>query len=90
MTLHRFSSKKGSTGIQADHLDDNFARLKPLPSDGNASYSIIETPQGWKLAISNQQLIPSDRLLPPPPTSGTFVLGAQNGTITWLQTEACT
>jgi len=28
-------------------------------------------------------------LVPPPPTTGTHVLGSQNGIVQWLPTEAC-
>ena len=27
--------------------------------------------------------------IPPPPGSGTYVLGSQGGSLTWIETEAC-
>jgi hypothetical protein len=57
MNLHRFANEKGAGAISADRLDDNFARLKPLPQDGaGRQYSITETPDGWKLIIYSDQL----------------------------------
>jgi hypothetical protein len=125
MDLIKFTSQLGGKDptaspfkIPAKDLDSNFAKLRPLPTDGNArQYAIEETPEGWFLrlfpdpesaAIAIEQIgataeAPIDgktygrkdenwsalNLVPTPPTTGTYVLGAQNGTITWLQTEAC-
>jgi hypothetical protein len=84
MFLYQFAQDKGETRISADRLDENFARVKPLPQDGSGrSYSVTETPQGWKLELSPQGI------LPPAPESGTFVLASVNGEIAWLATEAC-
>jgi hypothetical protein len=33
-------------------LDSNFAKLRPLPTDGNArQYAVEETPDGWFLRL---------------------------------------
>lgn len=81
MRLHKFADKKGSKAIQADHLDHNFSRLKPLLQDGAAlGYSVTETPEGWALNI-----------FPPLPVgSGPWVLGFNGSQLIWLQTQACT
>lgn len=79
MKLHTFSDKKGAMTISADHLDQNFARCKPLLQDGSsAQYRVTETPNGWQLKI-----------LPDAPSGGTFVLGFSGGALVWLPTEAC-
>lgn len=38
--------------ISAKDLDGNFAKLRPLPTDGNArQYAVEETPEGWFLRL---------------------------------------
>lgn len=80
-SLYKFAEKKGAGGIEADRLDANFARLKPLMQDGNApQYSVTQTPEGWSLNI-----------FPPfPAGTGPFVLAYSGGALIWLETEACT
>lgn len=59
MELIRFSDKlagKDPTAapyrIPARDLDSNFAKLKPLKTDGNKrQYAINETPEGWFLTL---------------------------------------
>lgn len=67
MDLIKFSTQLGGKDpsqppfrIPAKDLDSNFAKLRPLPTDGNArQYAIEETPEGWFL-----------RLFPDSPNSG--------------------
>lgn len=82
--------------IPAKDLDSNFAKLRPLPTDGNArQYAIEETPDGWFLRLFPEapqivsQINSGNELVPTAPASGTYVLGSVNGTIQWLATEAC-
>lgn len=103
MELIKFSSQLGGKDptqppfrIPAKDLDSNFAKLKPLASDGNnRQYAINETPDGWFLTLfpdtpeALSDLGSGSTLVPPPPASGTYVLGSQNGTVVWLATEAC-
>jgi hypothetical protein len=59
MELIKFSSQLGGKDptqppfrIPAKDLDSNFAKLRPLPTDGNArQYAIDETPDGWFLRL---------------------------------------
>lgn len=59
MELIKFSSQLGGKDptqppfrIPAKDLDSNFAKLKPLASDGNnRQYAINETPDGWFLTL---------------------------------------
>lgn len=59
MDLIKFSTKLGGTDptqapfrIPAKDLDSNFAKLRPLPTDGNSrQYAIEETPEGWFLRL---------------------------------------
>lgn len=59
MDLIKFSTKLGGKDpsqppfrIPAKDLDSNFAKLRPLPTDGNArQYAIEETPEGWFLRL---------------------------------------
>jgi hypothetical protein len=59
MDLIKFTSQLGGQDptaspfrIPAKDLDSNFAKLRPLPTDGNArQYSIEETPEGWRLRL---------------------------------------
>jgi hypothetical protein len=81
MQLHKFTDKKGAASINADHLDENFARLRPLLQDGTTvGYSVSESPQGWSLTI-----------FPPLPdgAGGPFILGLAGGRLVWLATENC-
>jgi hypothetical protein len=81
MQLHKFADKKGAPTLSADHLDENFARLRPLLQDGTeVGYSVTETPGGWSLSI-----------FPPLPdgAGGPFVLGFSGGRLVWLPTEEC-
>lgn len=64
MKLVKFSNQLGGKDptqppfrIPAKDLDSNFAKLRPLPTDGNArQYAIEETPDGWFL-----RLFPDDK-----------------------------
>ena len=59
MELIKFSNQLGGKDptqppfrIPAKDLDSNFAKLKPLASDGNnRQYAINETPDGWFLTL---------------------------------------
>jgi hypothetical protein len=59
MELVKFSNQLGGKDptqppfrIPAKDLDSNFAKLRPLPTDGNArQYAIEETPNGWFLRL---------------------------------------
>lgn len=96
MQLVKFSNQLGGKDpsqppfrIPAKDLDSNFAKLRPLPTDGNArQYAIEETPEGWFLRLFPDS--PSAyNILSNQPASGTYVLGSVNGTIQWLPTENC-
>lgn len=107
MELVKFSNQLGGKDptqppfrIPAKDLDSNFAKLRPLPTDGNArQYAVESTPEGWFLRLfpdtnSPEEFfarnpVPLGAGLPDPPASGTFVLGSVDGTIQWLETEAC-
>lgn len=90
MELHRFANDRGDTRISADRLDDNFARLKPLPQDGaGRQYSITETPNGWLLRLFPEANNDALSILSSPPSNGTYVLGSVDGVIRWLTTESC-
>jgi hypothetical protein len=59
MELVKFSNQLGGKDptqppfrIPAKDLDGNFAKLRPLPTDGNArQYAVEETPDGWFLRL---------------------------------------
>lgn len=59
MELVKFSNQLGGKDptqppfrIPAKDLDSNFAKLRPLPTDGNArQYAVEETPDGWFLRL---------------------------------------
>jgi hypothetical protein len=59
MELVKFSNHLGGKDptqppfrIPAKDLDSNFAKLRPLPTDGNArQYAVEETPEGWFLRL---------------------------------------
>jgi hypothetical protein len=95
MDLIKFTSQLGGKDptaspfrIPAKDLDSNFAKLRPLPTDGNArQYAIEETPEGWFLRLFPDS--ESSGGLPTAPASGTYVLGSINGAVQWLATEAC-
>jgi hypothetical protein len=95
MELVKFSNQLGGKDptqppfrIPAKDLDSNFAKLRPLPTDGNArQYAVEETPEGWFLRLFPDA--ESSGGLPTAPASGTYVLGSINGAVQWLATEAC-
>jgi hypothetical protein len=101
MQLAKFSTQlagKDPAGppyrIPARDLDANFAKLRPLPSDGNnRQYAIEETPEGWRLRLfpdGNEPIVVQQGVvIPTAPTSGTYVLGSVNGTLQWIATESC-
>ena len=98
MELVKFSNQLGGKDptqppfrIPAKDLDSNFAKLRPLPTDGNArQYAVEETPDGWFLRLfPDVESSAVGSSLPTAPASGTYVLGSINGTIQWLATEAC-
>lgn len=59
MELIKFTNQLGGKDpsqppfrIPAKDLDSNFAKLRPLPTDGNArQYAVEETPEGWFLRL---------------------------------------
>ena len=63
MELVRFSNQLAGKDptqppyrLSARDLDSNFAKLKPLPTDGNnRQYAINETPDGWFLKLFPEQ-----------------------------------
>jgi hypothetical protein len=70
MELVKFSNQLGGKDptqppfrIPAKDLDSNFAKLRPLPTDGNArQYAVEETPEGWFLRLfPGLQLIEVER-----------------------------
>jgi hypothetical protein len=87
MELISFTAKLGGKDataapyrIPARDLDRNFQMLKPLKQDGNArQYLLTETPEGWSIKIFPDF----------PSGDGLFVLGCQQGTLTWVTTESC-
>ena len=100
MELAKFGTKLGGKDpaappyrIPARDLDANFAKLRPLASDGNnRQYAIDETPDGWFLRLfpeASNNVSATVSILAEPPASGTYVLGSVNGVVQWLATEAC-
>lgn len=63
-----------------ESLTDGETPLGDAPSDGST--------YGRKNAA--WEVISAGTALPSAPSSGTYVLGSVNGTLTWLETEACT
>lgn len=65
MELIKFANKAGAKAIPAADLDANFTALRPLQQGGGGvdkAYSVIETPQGWKLELfPNLKLIEIER-----------------------------
>lgn len=73
----QITAGKSTAPISAANLMQNFAWAKLVADD---SYLEDTTLAGF----------PAKRLnLPPIPSTGTFVLGAEGGTLTWLATEEC-
>jgi hypothetical protein len=64
------------TGSGVDEPDSGNGFIEEAPEDGS---TYARKDAAWS-AIN---------VVPPPPASGTHVLGSQNGVITWLATEAC-
>jgi hypothetical protein len=80
LTVPPRGSKAPPVSIRARDLDGNFAKCTLLPDENNpALYEIEYSEDGTRIT----------RILPRPPDSGTFVLGAVNGRIQWLATEDC-
>jgi hypothetical protein len=66
--------------ISAGKLDRNFARCYPKDWDGDKKpYAVKRDEDGYFLELSFW----------PPPSGGTFVLGARGGSLVWLATEEC-
>jgi hypothetical protein len=66
--------------ISAGKLDRNFARCYPKDYDGDRKpYTIKRDEDGFIIKLSFW----------PPPSGGTFVLGAVGGQLTWLETDEC-
>lgn len=66
--------------ISAGKLDRNYQRCYPRDYDGeNRPYVTQREESGWILKFPWW----------PPPSEGTWVLGAKNGTMQWLATEEC-
>lgn len=84
MDLIKFSAQLGGKDptqppfrIPAKDLDSNFAKLRPLPTDGNArQYAVEETPHGWLL-----------RLFPDTPSSASLI-GLLDG-LQLVEVERC-
>jgi hypothetical protein len=94
MELVRFTNQLGGKDptqppfrIPAKDLDSNFAKLRPLPTDGNSrQYAVESTPEGWFLRLfpdSESSALGSG--LPSAPSGGTgpSFLGYNNGTLYW-------
>lgn len=87
MELIKFASMVGGKDpaappfrIPARDLDNNFAKLKPLQSDGNTRhYLLTETPEGWTMKIFPDF----------PSGTGLFVLGFEAGGMRWVETQSC-
>jgi hypothetical protein len=53
-------------------------------------FAALDTEDALVETVTGQGGYPQRRLkIPPPPTSGTHVLGAVGGTIQWIATEEC-
>jgi hypothetical protein len=79
MQLHKFVSDAPSNTISAEKLDENFRRLTPIKNSGSEqAYFINEGQDGW-----------SFRVLPIPPSTGSYVLGCQGGGLLWIPTTEC-
>ena len=88
MQLIRFSNQIGARALQAEDLDNNFARLTPLPNDGSKrQYAITETPQGWKLELFLDSILPTipNATLVGQSSLGIYVLVANNQTTEWKE-----
>ena len=73
----QITAGKSTSPISAADLMKNFAWAKLVADD---SYLDDTTLAGF----------PAKRLrLPPIPSTGTFVLGAEGGKLTWIATEEC-
>ena len=56
----------------------------------NFVFATLDIPEGLYEETSGSQGHRQRRLkIPPPPGSGTYVLGSQGGALTWIETEAC-
>lgn len=88
MQLIRFSNQVGARALQAEDLDNNFARLTPLQNDGSKrQYAITETPQGWKLELFLDSILPTipNATLVGQSSLGIYVLVANNQTTEWKE-----
>jgi hypothetical protein len=66
--------------ISAGKLDRNFAKCYPKDWDGGQKpYTVKRDEDGYLLQFPFW----------PPPSGGTFVLGARGGQLVWLETEDC-
>jgi hypothetical protein len=89
--------------IRGRDLDENFKRVKPKDTvgDDSVAYKISEdAEQGWQMIFpwwpppekGHSVLISINKKMQwmsPAPTDGTYVVGAVNGEIKWIATEAC-
>lgn len=83
MQLVLFNNQRGATSISANDLDSNFARVKPLNSDGpQRQYAINETPQGWRLVLYPESILPN---LPVNTGSDVYLLASSNGEYQWVR-----
>jgi hypothetical protein len=62
--------------VSASKLDRNFARCMPAERGLFGATKINYAHDGWSIDIA-------------PPGSGTYVLGAVNGTLQWIATQDC-
>lgn len=70
--------------LKADDLDENFVFAT---EDFSAEHFVTTTALGT--GGHQQRKITLALPIPELPTSGTHVLGAVNGTLTWISTEEC-
>lgn len=64
-------------------------RISASDLDRNFAYCAIDVEEGWVEETSVGDLPTRKLNLPKKPASGTFVLGCVDGTIQWIETEAC-
>lgn len=72
--------------LKGDDLDRNFAYA--TEDFDSADFAVTTTQSAGGHTQRRIALAPSLRI-PTPPTSGTHVLGAVGGTLTWIATEEC-
>jgi len=90
------NSNSPPRSIKARDLDDNFAAITVIEVDGGSrSYAVNYTKDGITLSfypdLEDNPVTPEAVMekLTDVPKSGTWVLGAKDGAMTWLETQDC-